>query len=45
MATENNWGLEEFMSQLCQEKAGLDKDAWKTGEIDIYVFSAEVFNE
>jgi len=45
VATENNWGLEEFMSQLCQEKAGLDKDAWKTGEIDIHVFSAEIFNE
>jgi len=45
VATENNWGLEEFMSQLCQQKAGLSKDAWKTGEVDIYVFSAEVFNE
>ncbi len=45
VATENNWGLDEFMSQLCQQKAGLSKDAWKTGEIDIYIFSAEIFNE
>lgn len=45
VATENNWELDEFMGQLCQQKAGLSKDAWKTGEIDIYVFSAEVFSE
>ncbi len=45
VATENNWDLEEFMDQLCYQKAGLSKNAWKTGEIDIYVFSADVFSE
>ena len=45
VATENNWGLEEFMGQLCQQKAGLPWDAWKGDAIDIYVFSAEVFSE
>ena len=45
VATENNWDLEEFMGQLCQQKAGLSWDAWKGEDIDIYVFSAEVFNE
>ena len=45
VATENNWGLEEFMGQLCQQKAGLSWDAWKGDDIDIYVFSAEVFSE
>ncbi len=45
VATENNWDLEEFMGQLCQQKAGLSKDAWKTGEVDIYVFTAEIFSE
>ena len=44
VATENNWDLEEFMGQLCQQKAGLSKDAWKTGEVDIYVFTAEIFS-
>ena len=45
VATENNWELEEFMGQLCQQKAGLSWDAWKGEDIDIYVFSAEVFSE
>jgi len=45
VATENNWGLEELMGQLCQQKAGLSWDAWKGEDIDIYVFSAEVFSE
>jgi len=45
VATENNWGLEEFMGQLCQQKAGLPRDAWKGDDIDIYVFTAEVFSE
>ena len=45
VATENNWDLETFMGQLCYQKAGLDKDAWKTGEVDIYVYTAEVFEE
>ncbi len=45
VATENSWGLEEFMGQLCQQKAGLSWDAWKGDGIDIYVFSAEVFSE
>ena len=45
VATENNWDLETFMGQLCYQKAGLDKDAWKTGELDIYTFTADVFEE
>jgi len=45
VATENNWDLEEFMSNLCQHKAGLPRDCWKSGEVDIYVFTAEVFGE
>jgi len=45
VATENNWDLETFMNELCEHKAGLSRDAWKTGDIDIYVFSAEVFGE
>jgi len=45
VATENNWDLEEFMGNLCEHKAGLARDAWKTDQIDIYVFTAEVFGE
>jgi len=45
VATENNWNLDMFMGQLCYQKAGLSADAWKTGEVDIYTFTADVFEE
>jgi len=33
------------MGYLCQEKAGLKKEAWREGGLDIYIFQAEVFRE
>lgn len=45
VATENNWNLNTFMSVLCEQKAGLPADCWKDPEIDIYVFTAQVFGE
>lgn len=45
VAAETGWSKEEFLSCLCSEKAGLLPDAWKTGEADMYVFTAEVFGE
>lgn len=43
VATENNWDLDTFMGQLCSQKAGLDWDCWKSGEAELYVFTADVF--
>lgn len=45
VATENNWDLEEFMGNLCEGKAGLPRQCWKTDEVDLYIFTAEVFQE
>ncbi len=45
VAMEENWDLEEFMDNLCEHKAGLPKDIWKSGKADIYIFSTEVFKE
>jgi AmmeMemoRadiSam system protein B/AmmeMemoRadiSam system protein A len=45
VATETGWTREEFMSSLCAHKAGLPADAWKTGDCEIYIFTAEVFGE
>jgi len=45
VAVETGWGREEFMNSLCTQKAGLPADSWKTGECDIYTFTAEVFGE
>jgi AmmeMemoRadiSam system protein B/AmmeMemoRadiSam system protein A len=45
VATETGWSKEEFMSELCTQKAGLPADAWKDKSTDIYIFTAEVFSE
>ncbi len=43
VATEYGWDRLTFLEQTCH-KAGLPKDAWKTGA-EISIFSAEVFSE
>jgi AmmeMemoRadiSam system protein B/AmmeMemoRadiSam system protein A len=45
VATETGWSREEFMENLCAQKAGLPADAWKDGSAEIYIFTAEVFSE
>jgi AmmeMemoRadiSam system protein A len=42
VATENNWDRETFLEYACM-KAGVSRDAWKSKDTDIYVFSADVF--
>lgn len=43
VATEQNWGVEEFWGHCCQGKAGLDWDAWKKPGITLMTFTADVF--
>jgi AmmeMemoRadiSam system protein A len=45
VATETNWTKEEFLAELCSQKAGLPPDAWKDTSSELYVFTAEVFSE
>ncbi|MCK9572683.1 MAG: AmmeMemoRadiSam system protein A, partial [Candidatus Omnitrophica bacterium] len=45
VAVETGWSKEEFLTNLCVEKAGLAPDAWKDKDTDIYIFSAQVFSE
>ena len=46
VAIENNWNLEEFLSQLCSQKAGLASNAYKNdANIELKVFTAQVFKE
>lgn len=45
VATENNWDIETFMSVLCTQKAGLPADCWKDKDTEIYVFTAQVFED
>lgn len=42
VATENKWDEKTFLEYTCY-KAGLSKDAWKSKNANIYIFSAEVF--
>lgn len=45
VAYETGWGKKEFLTRLCTEKAGLAGDAWKSPEVELYVFTAQVFSE
>jgi len=42
VAIENEWDRTAFLEYTCY-KAGIPKDAWKSKDTDIYIFSAEVF--
>lgn len=42
VATDNGWGRIEFLEWTCR-KAGLDINAWKEPDTEIYRFSADVF--
>jgi AmmeMemoRadiSam system protein A len=45
VAVETGWSLDEFMNNLCVEKAGLPENAWKDKNIDIYIFTVEIMSE
>ena len=44
VATEEGWDRETFLGMTCR-KAGLSFDSWKQADIEISIFSAEVFGE
>jgi len=45
VASESNWSLEEFLSHLCSDKAGLPPNCYKDPDTNIYTYTAEVFGE
>jgi len=46
VATETGWSLEEFLSQLCYQKAGLAPDCYKNDpDVELEVYTAQVFDE
>jgi AmmeMemoRadiSam system protein A len=46
VAAETGWGLEEFLSQLCSQKAGLPPDCYRDDpDVKLEVFSAQVFKD
>lgn len=45
VGAESGWDKETFLSQLCQQKAGMKPDAWKTGGIELHRFTVTKFME
>jgi len=45
VATETGWTKEEFLNELCSQKAGLPPDAWRDKDTELFVFTAQVFGE
>ena len=42
VATEYHWDRKTFLEQTCR-KAGLPSTAWQDKDIEIYIFSADIF--
>jgi len=42
VATENGWDREQFLEWVCR-KAGLQPNAWNKSDVELYIFSADVF--
>ncbi len=45
VAIETNWSKEEFLNELCSQKAGLPSDCWKDSKNNLWTFQADVFNQ
>jgi len=45
VATETGWSLEEFLGQLCSQKAGLSPNCYQDPATNLYIFQAQVFEE
>ena len=45
VAEETGWSKEEFLGQLCQQKAGLPATCYEDPQVQLYTFTAEVFGE
>lgn len=44
VAVESGWDAKAFVERTCQ-KAGLPRDAWRQGDLEISVFPTQVFSE
>ncbi len=45
VATETGWSKEEFLSNCCEHKAGIRADAWKKKDVEVYLFTCDVFGK
>ncbi|MFQ5496189.1 MAG: AmmeMemoRadiSam system protein A [Phycisphaerae bacterium] len=45
VAVERGWSAEAFLANCCTMKAGLDADAWRSPDVEVLLFEAEVVAE
>lgn len=45
VATETGWDLETFLGELCSQKAGLDRECYRSPRTKLLTFQAEIFSE
>ncbi len=45
VAADTGWTKEEFLTQCCSTKAGMSPDAWKRGDVEVYIFTSEIISE
>ncbi len=45
VATDQGWNAEQFLSHCCAGKAGMNADAWRYADTQVYVFTSEKFGE
>ena len=45
VAIETGWSLEEFLSQLCVQKAGLPPHCYKNPAVNFYTFEVQIIKE
>lgn len=45
VALDRDWSADEFLSNCCTMKAGLDSDAWRKPDAEVLLFEAQVFSE
>ena len=45
VATETGWSASEFLSRCCAGKAGLEPEAWRDPETEVYLFTAEIIQQ
>jgi AmmeMemoRadiSam system protein B/AmmeMemoRadiSam system protein A len=43
VAKDTKWNLEEFLSELCSQKAGLPKNCYQNPATEFYTYQAQVF--
>ncbi|MBN2563614.1 MAG: AmmeMemoRadiSam system protein A [Phycisphaerae bacterium] len=45
VATDNAWDKETFLTECCQQKAGLDPLAWRDPDTEVFTFTVERFGD